>query len=57
MLQNDRSSFSGPLTITKVNGVAVTVGSKVTLPSGDIVTVGSNGVLYVNSAGIWTTMC
>lgn len=51
VLQNDRSSFSGPLTITKVNGVAVTVGSKVTLPSGDIVTVGSNGVLFVNSAG------
>jgi len=51
VVQNDQSTFAGALTVTKVNGVDVTVGSVVSLPSGDIVTVGANGVLYVNSAG------
>jgi hypothetical protein len=50
VLANDSSTVAGALTVTKVNGVAVTVGSTVTLATGDIVTVGANGVLTIQSA-------
>lgn len=50
VLGNDSSSVAGALTITKINGVAVTVGSAVKLPSGDVITVGQNGVLTVQTA-------
>lgn len=49
VLQNDVSNTPGVLTVTKVNGVDVTVGSKVTLPSGDVITVGANGQLLVEA--------
>ncbi|MBC2837545.1 choice-of-anchor L domain-containing protein [Paragemmobacter straminiformis] len=51
VLANDSSTAAGALTVTKVNGVAVTVGSKVVLPTGDVITVGKGGVLTVDAAG------
>jgi hypothetical protein len=49
VLGNDRSSVGGGLTVTKINGVDVLAGDSVTLPSGETVTLGLDGVLYVQS--------
>lgn len=49
VLANDLSSVAGALTITKINGIAVTVGSVVELHTGDIVTVKAGGVLSIQS--------
>lgn len=50
VLANDLSSAAGALTITKINGIAVSVGSVVELHTGDIVTVKAGGVLSIQSA-------
>ena len=49
VLGNDRSSLGGMLTVTKINGVAVMPGDSVILPSGETVTLGRDGALYVQS--------
>lgn len=49
VLKNDRSSFTGALTVTKINGVEVRAGDSVTLNSGDVVTLGADGKLHVQS--------
>lgn len=50
VLANDSSTAAGALTITEINGIAVTVGDSITLHTGDVVTVGANGVLTVTAA-------
>lgn len=50
VLDND-SSTGGTLTITHINGVAVSVGSNVTLTSGQVVTLNADGTLTVLSDG------
>ena len=47
VLDNDINSTGGTLTITHINGVAVTVGSTVTLPSGETVTLNADGTFTV----------
>jgi hypothetical protein len=44
---NDSNSIGGKLTITKINGVAVTEGSIVTLPSGLEIVVNGDGTITV----------
>lgn len=44
---NDSSADGGTLTITKINGVPVTAGSKLTLPSGLEITVNGDGTITV----------
>lgn len=51
VLANDLSSSAGVLTITRINGVDVSQGSVVALPTGDVVTVLAGGVLSIQSAG------
>lgn len=46
---NDKSSVGSILKVTKINGVAVEAGDSVTLPTGETVTLGLDGVLYVQS--------
>ena len=50
VLANDRSSFPGELRVTKVNGVEVTEGSVVRLPSGDVIEVSGGGILITHAA-------
>lgn len=50
VLANDSSSSAGALTVTKINGIAVSVGSVVELHSGETVTVMAGGVLSIQSA-------
>jgi len=49
VLGNDRSSVGSVLTVTKINGVDVVLGDSVTLPTGETITLGLDGVLYVQS--------
>ncbi len=49
VLSNDTNSGGGTLTITKINGVAVTAGSTVLLPSGLEIVVNANGTITVVS--------
>lgn len=49
VLGNDRSSVGSVLTVTKINGVDVALGDSVTLPTGETITLGRDGVLYVQS--------
>lgn len=51
VLANDQKPAGSTLTITHVNGVPVTVGSTVTLPSGDSVTVNADGTLTFHENG------
>ena len=50
VLDND-STTGGTMTITHINGVAVSVGSNVTLTSGQVVTLNADGTLTVLSDG------
>ena len=47
VLDNDINSTGGTLTITHINGVAVTAGSTITLASGETVTLNADGTLTV----------
>ncbi len=47
VLANDHNATSGSLTITHINGVPVTPGQTVVLPSGDSVTLNADGTLTV----------
>lgn len=49
VLDNDTNSTGGTLTITHLNGVAVTIGNTVTLASGETVTLNADGTLTVVS--------
>ncbi|MEZ5777461.1 MAG: Hint domain-containing protein [Paracoccaceae bacterium] len=49
VLANDVNNTGGTLTITHINGVAVTAGQTVNLPSGDSVTLNANGTLTVHT--------
>ena len=49
LLANDFDASGGTLTITKINGVPVTAGSTVTLPSGLEIVVNANGTITVIS--------
>jgi len=49
VLGNDINTTGGTLVITHLNGVPATVGSPVTLPSGDIVTLNANGTVTIVS--------
>lgn len=51
VLGNDVGPSTSTLVITHINGVAVTAGSVVTLPSGQQVTVNANGTLTVAGDG------
>ncbi len=46
-LDNDINSTGGTLTITHINGVVVTIGDTVTLPSGETVTLNADGTMTV----------
>ncbi len=47
VLANDTNTTGGTLTITHINGVPVTVGTAITLPSGETVTLNADGTLTV----------
>lgn len=47
VLDNDINSTGGTLTITHLNGNTVTVGTAITLPSGETVTLNADGTLTV----------
>ncbi len=49
VLDNDLNFTGGSLTITHINGVAVTAGQTVVLPSGDSVTLNADGTLTVQT--------
>jgi hypothetical protein len=49
VLANDVNNTGGVLTITHINGIAVTAGQSVTLPSGDVVTLNANGTLTITT--------
>jgi hypothetical protein len=51
VLANDISQPGSTLTLTHVNGIAVTVGSTVNLPSGQTIQVGPGGVLTIIGDG------
>lgn len=51
VLENDINPGGGTLTITHINGVAVTVGSTVTLSTGQQITLGPDGILSMVSDG------
>jgi Hint domain-containing protein/Big-like domain-containing protein len=51
VLDNDISQTGTTLTITKINGQAVTIGSTITLPTGQTVAVGAGGLLTVTGDG------
>lgn len=51
VLGNDRALGGATLTVTHVNGVAVTAGQTVTLPSGQKVTLNANGTLTIVADG------
>ncbi len=53
VLANDVNQSGGAITITHINGIAVTVGSSVTLTTGQVVTLNANGTFtVVNDADI-----
>ena len=47
VLGNDINATAGTLTITHLNGVPVTIGTPVTLPSGETVTLNADGTITV----------
>lgn len=47
LLANDRDASDGGLTITKINGVAVTAGQTVTLATGETVTLNADGTVTI----------
>lgn len=49
VLGNDQNATGGALTITHINGVAVTAGQTVIMPSGDRVTLNADGTLTVQA--------
>jgi len=49
VLGNDKSSVGSVLTVTKINGVDVVAGDSVKLPTGEVITLGKDGLLYVQS--------
>lgn len=49
VLGNDLTSMGGELRVTKINGIDVLPGDSVRLPTGETVTLGPDGVLYVQS--------
>lgn len=49
VLDNDTSTSGGTLTITHINGQAVSAGSTITLPTGQTVTLNANGTLTYNN--------
>ncbi len=49
VLANDYNAAAGTLTITQINGVAVTVGSTVTLPTGQVVTLNADGTFTIQT--------
>ncbi len=49
ILGNDTNTTGGTLTITHINGVAVSPGQSVTLPSGDVVTLNADGTITVTT--------
>lgn len=51
VLGNDVSANSSVLTITHINGQSANVGSQITLPTGQSVTLNSNGTLTVTGDG------
>ncbi|MGO4914453.1 Hint domain-containing protein [Pseudogemmobacter sp. W21_MBD1_M6] len=51
VLENDINPGGGTLTITHINGIAVTVGSTVTLSTGQQITLGPDGILSMVSDG------
>ena len=51
VLSNDFAASGGQITITHVNGQAVTVGQTITLPSGDTVTLNADGTFTVVTDG------
>lgn len=51
VLANDNATGGGGLTITKINGVAVTAGQTVVLPSGEKITLNADGTLTILTDG------
>lgn len=51
VLDNDVSQPGTTLTITHINGVAVSVGDTITLPTGQTVTLGAGGIFSVTGDG------
>src|SRR5690606_33943876 len=51
LLANDQNTTGGTLTITHINGVAVTAGQSVVLPSGDTITLNADGTVTVTADG------
>lgn len=51
VLDNDVSETNSTLTITHINGQAVSVGSTIVLPTGQSVTLGANGAFTVTGDG------
>lgn len=50
VLSNDSTTVTpGTLSITKINGVDVEAGDKVTLPSGDVITLNGDGTLEIET--------
>lgn len=49
VLANDSNASGGTLTITHINGQAVSAGSTITLPTGQMVTLNANGTLTYNN--------
>ena len=51
VLGNEINGTSGTLSITHINGVAVTAGQSVTLSSGEVVTLNADGTLSITTDG------
>ncbi|SIO30550.1 Hint domain-containing protein [Vannielia litorea] len=51
VLDNDISSSGATMTVTHINGVAVTAGQSVTLKTGQIITLNADGTLTVQTDG------
>jgi hypothetical protein len=49
LLANDQSASGGVLTITHINGQPVVVGDTVTLPSGEVVELSANGIIFATA--------
>ncbi|MCF6444744.1 Hint domain-containing protein [Nereida sp. MMG025] len=49
VLANDSSASNSVLTITHINGQAVTAGQSVTLPSGDVITLNADGTFTIDA--------
>lgn len=56
VLNNDINNTGNSLTITHINGVAVTPGDSVTLTTGQVVTLNANGTLSVTADGDFETV-